>query len=70
MIQKIKNFIIDFWEDFYYMNEGSSPKYFINKCIWGIWFAFFIVTMFIAGTLGALFWEIQCWWYKFKTYKN
>ena len=70
MIKKIKFFIKDFWEDFYYMNEGSSPKYWINNAIWYVWFTFFIVTMFIAGTLGALFWEIQCWWYKFKTYKN
>ena len=62
MMTKIK----DFWEDFYYMNEGSSPKYFINQCICGIWFAFFIGTMLIAGTLGALFYEIQCWWYKLR----
>ena len=63
---KIMTKIKDFWEDFYYMNEGFSPKYWINNVIWGVWFTFFIVTMFIAGTLGALFYEIQCWWYKLR----
>lgn len=62
MMTKIK----DIWEDFRYMDEGSSPKYFINKCIWGIWFVLFVVSLVIAVTLGILFYEIQCWWYKFR----
>ena len=50
MMTKIK----DIWEDFRYMNEGSYPKYFINKCIWGIWFVLFVASLVIAVTLGIL----------------
>lgn len=58
-MNKIKFFIKDFWEDFRYMNEGFSHKYWINNVIWGVLFTFFIVTMFIAAILGGLFCNIR-----------
>ena len=62
MMTKIK----DFWEDFYYMNEGSSPKYFINQCIWGIWFALFVASLAIAAFLGNVIFKAQVKWYKLR----
>lgn len=66
MANKIIYYIKDVWEDFRYMNEGSSPKYWVNQIIWYIWFTFFIITMFIAATLGEIIYDIQKKWYKFK----
>ena len=60
MIKKIKFFIKDFWEDFHYMNEGSSPKYWINNIIWYVWMTLFLITMIIAATLGGIIYDIQC----------
>ena len=34
--------------------------------IWGIWFVLFVASLVIAVTLGILFYEIQCWWYKLR----
>lgn len=66
MVNKIIYYIKDIWEDFRYMNEGSSPKYWINQVIWYIWFTFFIITIFIAATFGGIIYDIQKKWYKFK----
>ena len=59
MIQKIKNFIKDFWEDFRYMNEGSSPKYWVNIVIWYILMTLFLISMVIAATLGGIIYNIK-----------
>ena len=58
-MNKIKFFIKDFWEDFRYMNEGSSPKYWVNIVIWYILMTLFLISMFIAATLGGIFYNIK-----------
>jgi len=58
-MNKIKFFIKDFWEDFRYMNEGSSPKYWINIAIWYILMTLFLITMIIAATLGGIIYNIK-----------
>ena len=55
MMTKIK----DFWEDFYYMNEGSSPKYWINIAIWYVWMTCFLGSLIVAATLGGLIYNIR-----------
>lgn len=52
--------IKDFWEDFYYMNEGSSPKYWINIAIWYVWMTCFLGSLIVAATLGGLIYNIRC----------
>lgn len=59
MIQKIKNFIKDFCEDFRYMNEGSSPKYWVNIAIWYVLMTLFLISMVIAATLGGIIYNIK-----------
>lgn len=59
MIQKIKNFIKDFWEDFRYMNEGSSPKYWVNIAIWYVLMTLFLISMVVAATLGGIIYNIK-----------
>ena len=66
MIQKIKFFIKDFWEDFHYMNEGSSPKYWVNNVIWYVWMTFFIGSLIVAAFLGNVIFKTQIMWYKFR----
>jgi hypothetical protein len=66
-MNKIKFFIKDFWEDFHNMSEGSSPKYFINKCIWGIWFALFVASLATAAFLGYVIFKTQITWYKLRS---
>lgn len=62
MMTKIK----DIWEDFHNMNEGFSPKYWINNVIWYVWMTLFIGSLVIAATLGGLIYYIEC---KFKSCK-
>lgn len=59
MIKKIKFFIKDFWEDFRDMNEGFSPKYWINNAIWYVWMTFFLISLFIAAILGEIIYNIK-----------
>lgn len=58
--------IKDIWEDFYNMNEGFSPKYWINNVIWYVWMTLFLGSLVIAATLGGLIYSIEC---KFKNYR-
>lgn len=58
-MNKIKFFIKDFWEDFRYMNEGSSPKYWVNIVIWYILMTLFLISMVIAATLGGIIYNIK-----------
>lgn len=58
-MNKIKFFIKDFWEDFRYMNEGSSPKYWVNIAIWYVLMTLFLVSMVIAATLGGIIYNIK-----------
>jgi hypothetical protein len=58
-MNKIKFFIKDFWEDFRYMNEGSSPKYWVNIVIWYILMTLFLTSMVIAATLGGIIYNIK-----------
>lgn len=58
-MNKIKFFIKDFWEDFRYMNEGSSPKYWINIAIWYVLMTLFLISMVIAATLGGIIYNIK-----------
>ena len=67
MIKKIKFFIKDIWEDCHYINEGSSPKYWINNVIWYVWMTLFLGSLVIAATLGGLIYNIEC---KFKIIDN
>ena len=57
-MNKIKFFIKDFWEDFRYMNEGSSPKYWVNIAIWYVLMTLFLISMVIAATLGGIIYNI------------
>ena len=59
MIKKIKFFIKDFWEDFRYMDEGSSPKYWVNIAIWYVLMTLFLISMVIAATLGGIIYNIK-----------
>jgi hypothetical protein len=58
-MNRVKFFIKDFWEDFHYMNEGSSPKYWVNIVIWYILMILFLILMFIAATLGGIIYNIK-----------
>ena len=58
-MNKIKFFIKDFWEDFRYMNEGSSPKYWVNIAIWYVLMTLFLILMVIAITLGGIIYNIK-----------
>ena len=58
-MNKIKFFIKDFWEDFRYMDEGSSPKYWVNIAIWYVLMTLFLISMFIAATLGGIIYNIK-----------
>ena len=58
-MNKIKFFIKDFWEDFRYMNEGSSPKYWFNIAIWYVLMTLFLISMVIAATLGGIIYNIK-----------
>ena len=58
-MNKIKFFIKDFWEDFRYMDEGSSPKYWVNIVIWYILMTLFLISMVIAATLGGIIYNIK-----------
>ena len=58
-MNKIKFFIKDFWEDFRYMDEGSSPKYWINIVIWYILMTLLLTSMVIAATLGGIIYNIK-----------
>jgi len=58
-MNKINFFIKDFWEDFRYMNEGSSPKYWVNIVIWYILMTLFLISMVIAATLGGIIYNIK-----------
>jgi len=58
-MNKIKFFIKDFWEDFRYMNEGSSPKYWVNIAIWYVLMTLFLISMVIAATLGGIIYNIK-----------
>ena len=58
-MNKIKFFIKDFWEDFRYMNEGSSPKYWVNIAIWDVLMTLFLISMVIAATLGGIIYNIK-----------
>ena len=58
-MNKIKFFIKDFWEDFRYMDEGSSPKYWVNIAIWYILMTLFLTSMIIAATLGGIIYNIK-----------
>lgn len=59
MIKKIKFFIKDFWEDFRYMDEGSSLKYWVNIAIWYVLMTLFLISMVIAATLGGIIYNIK-----------
>jgi hypothetical protein len=48
------------------MNEGFSPKYWINNVIWYVWMTLFLGSLVIAATLGGLIYDIEC---KFKNYR-
>ena len=67
MIKKIKFFTKDIWEDFRNMNEGFSPKYWINNMIWYVWMTLFLGSLVIVATLGGLIYNIEC---KFKIIDN
>ena len=58
-MNKIKFFIKDFWEDFRYMDEGSSPKYWVNIVIWYILMTLFLISMVIAATFGGIIYNIK-----------
>ena len=58
-MNKIKFFIKDFLEDFRYMNEGSSPKYWVNIAIWYVLMTLFLISLFIAAILGEIIYNIK-----------
>ena len=58
-MNKIKFFIKDFWEDFRYMDEGSSPKYWVNIAIWYVLMTLFLILMVIAATIGGIIYNIK-----------
>lgn len=58
-MNKIKFFIKDFLEDFRYMNEGSSPKYWVNIAIWYVLMTLFLILMVIAATIGGIIYNIK-----------
>ena len=58
-MNKIKFFFKDFWEDFRYMDEGSSPKYCVNIAIWYVLMTLFLISMVIAATLGGIIYNIK-----------
>jgi hypothetical protein len=41
------------------MNEGSSPKYWVNIAIWYVLMTLFLISMFIAAILGGIIYNIK-----------